>query len=139
MGGLNRDRIRILAARVIAAENVAKGIPFTETFAQLIEKYHFKPEKSFHICMRVYRGGGLTKDAVYLKGFTHLIDYVKQKEELSPLLMGKIRQDYLPVVEELTHRGLLNPPPIKPRFLEKPFIDRLRFFNEGGNLFNITS
>lgn len=139
MGGLNRERIRILAARVVAVDSMAKGNPFTDTFFLLKEKYHFTAEKAFHICTRVYRGGGLTKDAVYLRGFTHLIEYVRHNQDLSSLLMGKIRQDYLPVVEELTHRSLLNKPPLKPRFLEKPFVDQLRFFNEGGNLFNITS
>src|SRR5690606_30729429 len=123
--GLTNERIRTLAARVVAVHHMIAGNSFSDTFFMLTEKYFFKPERAFNIAMRVYRGGGLTKDAVYLKGLLNVIEYIKQGKDITKLLVGKIRQDYLPVIEELVHRGLLNPSPLRPRFLDKPYIDRL--------------
>lgn len=137
MGGLTNERMRVLAARVIAVNHLIKGHTFKDTFALLTDKYAFVPEEAFHISMRVYRGGGLTKDAVYLKGLLHLIDYIKQGNDIAPLLIGKIRQDYLPVVKELTLRGLLNKIPIKPRYLSSPFNEKIKVIKEGGTIFDM--
>src|SRR5690606_22778411 len=99
------------------------GKSFVESFHLLTEKYGFSPRSSFNICMRVYRGGGLTKDAVYLKGFLNIIDYIKEGKDLRDLLIGKIREDYLPVVQELIQRNLLLKTPVVPRFLSEDFND----------------
>src|SRR5690606_25205172 len=98
---------------------------FVETFHLLADKYAFTPHSAFNICMRVYRGGGLTKDAVYLKGFLNIIDYIKQGKDLKHLLIGKIREDYLPVVQELIHRNILLEAPVTPRFLQGDFLKKL--------------
>ncbi|WP_257658146.1 flavohemoglobin expression-modulating QEGLA motif protein [Parapedobacter lycopersici] len=137
VGGLTNERIRILAARVVAVYHMIAGNSFSDTFFMLTDKYQFKSETAFHIAMRVYRGGGLTKDAVYLKGLLNVIEYIKQGKDITKLLVGKIRQDYLPVIEELMHRGLLNPSPLRPRFLDKPFIDRLDDIKNGGSIFKM--
>src|SRR5690606_13603175 len=67
-GGLTNHRMRILAARVVTVHHMLAGNSFADTFDMLTDKYGFKHEVAFHVTMRVYRGGGLTKDAVYLKG-----------------------------------------------------------------------
>ncbi|WP_028298907.1 flavohemoglobin expression-modulating QEGLA motif protein [Olivibacter sitiensis] len=137
VGGLSNDRMRVLAARVIAVNQLTKGYPFRDTFSLLIDKHHFTPADAFHISMRVYRGGGLTKDAVYLKGLLNLIEYIKNGYDLAPLLIGKIRQDYIPVINELTFRGLLNKIPIKPRYLSPPFNKKIKYIKEEGTIFNM--
>lgn len=137
--GLTNERIRTLAARVVAVNHMIAGNSFSDTFFMLTEKYFFKPERAFNIAMRVYRGGGLTKDAVYLKGLLNVIEYIKQGKDITKLLVGKIRQDYLPVIEELVHRGLLNPSPLRPRFLNKPYIDRLDDIKDDGSIFKMIS
>ncbi|GAA4793526.1 flavohemoglobin expression-modulating QEGLA motif protein [Olivibacter ginsenosidimutans] len=136
-GGLTNERLRILAARVIAVNHMITGNTFVDTFFLLTDKYQFKPQDAFHITMRVYRGGGLTKDAVYLKGLLHLIDYIKQGKDIAPLLIGKIRQDYIPVINELTFRGLLSKIPIKPRYLNDPYVKKLNDIKKGGNIFTM--
>lgn len=136
-GGLTNDRLRILAARVIAVNHMITGNSFVDTFFLLTDKYLFKAETAFHITMRVYRGGGLTKDAVYLKGLLHLIEYIKQGKDIAPLLIGKIRQDYLPVISELTFRGLLSKIPITPRYLDAPYIHRIKKIKKSGNIFSM--
>ncbi|WP_257957556.1 flavohemoglobin expression-modulating QEGLA motif protein [Parapedobacter tibetensis] len=136
-GGLTNDRMRILAARVVAVYHMVAGNSFPDTFAMLTDKYKFRSELAFYIAMRVYRGGGLTKDAVYLKGLLNVIEYIKQGKDITKLLVGKIRQDYLPVIEGLMHRQLLRPSPLRPRFLEKPYFDRIDEIKKGGSVFKM--
>lgn len=136
-GGLTNQRMRILAARVVAVQNMLTGNSFADTFDMLTEKYGFKHEAAFHVAMRVYRGGGLTKDAVYLKGLLNVIEYVKQGKDIGRLLVGKIRQDYLPIIDELMHRQLLKPSPLRPKFLEKPYIDKLEEIKKDGSVFKM--
>ncbi|GAB3421412.1 flavohemoglobin expression-modulating QEGLA motif protein [Niabella aquatica] len=136
-GGLTGSRIRTLAARVLATHEMVSGKSFVETFNLLTDKYAFAPHSAFNICMRVYRGGGLTKDAVYLKGFLNIISYIKKGKDLKHLLIGKIREDYLPVVQELVHRNILFKAPVTPRFLTEPFKEKLDEIKKDGNIFKM--
>jgi uncharacterized protein (TIGR02421 family) len=138
VGGLDQDRMRILAARVVSVYHLTKGSGFIENFKRLKEEYRFNEETAWDVTMRVYRGGGLTKDAVYLRGLVHLLDYLKQGNELESLLIGKIRQDYIPIVQELIYRKVLYPMPLKPRYLQddsiKPKLEQLK---AGISVFNL--
>ena len=116
-GGLSPGRMKILAGRVIAVDSLINHQDFVKTFELLTDTYGFGLRKAFFITTRVYRGGGLTKDAIYLRGFLALIKYLKEGNSLEPLLIGKIRQSYIPVIEELVVRKVLKPLPIKPRYL----------------------
>jgi len=136
-GGLTNQRMRILAARVVAVHHMLAGNPFTATFDLLVEKHGFKPETAFYIAMRVYRGGGLTKDAVYLKGLLNVVEYVKEGNDISRLLIGKIRQDYLPIIQELLHRRLLKPLPLRPKYLNPPYLDKVDEIRKGGSVFKM--
>ena len=120
VGGLTPSRLRLLAARVIAVQAIMRGADFVETFHILHEDHGFSARQAFTITMRVYRGGGLTKDAIYLKGLMRVLKWLKDGNELEPLLIGKIREDYLPLINELLYRGMLRPPPLRPRYLEFP-------------------
>ena len=70
--------------------------------------------------MRVYRGGGLTKDAIYLRGLQAILEYVKKGGHLTPLMVGKMSARHIPIIEELQHRKVLNPTPFLPRYLKHP-------------------
>ena len=70
--------------------------------------------------MRVYRGGGLTKDAVYLKGLVILLNYLKRGGALSPLFVGKITAADISLIRELQWRQVLHPAPLKPRYMDHP-------------------
>ncbi|MHC2990355.1 hypothetical protein OB13_01665 [Pontibacter sp. HJ8] len=138
VGGLDQDRLRTLAARVIAVHHLTKGCSFTDNFCRLKEAYKFDDETAFGIAMRVHRGGGLTKDAVYLRGLVHLLRYLKEGNELEPLLIGKIRQEYIPIVQELIYRQVLRPAPIKPRYLLDPAVKpKLEKLKAGISVFNL--
>lgn len=67
VGGLSPSRLRTLAARVIGADMVAKGATFIELY-RLMCRYGFSRRPAFNLTLRLLRGGGLTKDLVYLRG-----------------------------------------------------------------------
>lgn len=136
-GGLTKSRMRTLAGRVIAVNEMVSGKNFIDTFYLLTEKYHFSERSAFNISMRVYRGGGLTKDAVYLKGLLNIIEFIKKGKDLKQLLVGKIRQDYLPVVQELVHRRILKEAAITPRFLQEDYAEKLDQIKADGNIFKM--
>ncbi|MCJ7582925.1 MAG: DUF1704 domain-containing protein [Candidatus Aminicenantes bacterium] len=125
-GGLTRPRIRMLAARVIATHCLIEGASFVETFRKLNQTFGFQQHSAFMVTMRVFRSGGLTKDAVYLKGFLALIQSLKRGEELEPLFVGKIGAAHIPIIRELQWRKVLHPPPLRPRYMADPkFQERL--------------
>jgi uncharacterized protein (TIGR02421 family) len=117
-GGLTRNRVKTLAGRVIAVDAMINGATFTETFHLLKEEYAFMPKTAFTITMRVYRGGGLTKDAVYLRGFLNIFDYIASGGALDLLFVGKIAASHIPLVKELLLRKVLHEPLLYPRYLE---------------------
>lgn len=118
--GLSRPRLRLLAGRVLAARRLIEGASFIETFDELAHRYGFVQRVAFIITMRIYRGGGLTKDAVYLKGLVILLNYLEQGGELEPLFIGKITAADISLVRELQWRQVLNPAPLKPRYMDYP-------------------
>jgi len=130
VGGLSRPRLRLLAARVVAVREMIKGASFVETFGQLVNQYRFDRRTAFMITMRVYRGGGLTKDAVYLKGLLEVLSYIASGGELNPLYVGKIATEHITIMRELTWRGVLRDPPLVPRYLDREDVlrrlDRVR-------------
>ena len=120
VGGLSRPRLRVLAARVLAARLMLDGASFVETFRKLCQTYGFERRTAFIVTMRIYRGGGLTKDILYLLGFQQLLDYLGKGESLKPLFVGKIAATHIPIVQELKWRQVLREPPLTPRYLKHP-------------------
>lgn len=130
VGGLSKPRLRLLAARVLAVHNLIQGASFVETFRILSQQYGMGQRTAYTVTMRVYRGGGLTKDAVYLRGLVEILDYLRMGGELGPLMIGKIARDHVPMVKELRLREVLPAPPLTPRYMFDPGVaqklDRLR-------------
>ena len=130
VGGMSRPRLRLLAARVIAARSMLDGASFIDTFRELNGSYNLGRRVAFTVAMRAYRGGGLSKDAVYLKGLRQILEYLGKGGELEPLFVGKISVEHIPIIRELQWRGVLTEPPLKPRYLNNPEalarLDRVR-------------
>lgn len=132
VGGLSPARLRILAARVIAARYLQDGATFVETFQHLHQEHDFEQRSAYRIVTRIYRSGGFTKDAVYLRGLVGILEYFSKGGDLEPLLIGKIARRHIPVVRELRHRGVLIPPPLLPAYLsEKGPTARLKALTPG--------
>lgn len=120
VGGLSRPRLRLLAARVLAARHLVDGASFVETFSELHRIHEFDRRTAFTVAMRIYRGGGLTKDAIYLRGLREVLAYVARGGKLEPLFVGKIATEHIPIVSELHWRGVLREAPLTPRYFERP-------------------
>lgn len=120
VGGLTRARLRLLAARVVAVDAMIEGADFIECFDLLRDTHGFSPRGAFNIAARIYRSGGLAKDAIYLRGFKEVLDLLAAGRSLDPFWFGKIAGRHVPIVEELELRGLLHRPRSLPQFLADP-------------------
>lgn len=125
-GGLSRHRIRILAGRVIAVRSMTDDDGFANTFARLHEEFGFSLSQSYSTTLRAYRGGGLTKDVIYLRGLRDVLEYIAQGHDLEPLYVGKIGLQHLPYIQEMRRRGIIRAPGVLPRCWTEPgFVKRL--------------
>ena len=118
VGGLSGARLRVLAGRVVAARCLEDGASFIETFRRLERDHQFEQRTAYRITMRIYRGGGLTKDAVYLRGLIGVLDYLSKGGDMESLLIGKIARRHIPIIRELRRREVLHAPPLMPTYLE---------------------
>ena len=116
-GGLTRTRLRLLAARVVAVEAMLKGATFIDVYRTLTRTHGFSSKGAFGIAARVFRSGGLAKDAIYLKGFREVMELVRAGASLQPFWLGKIAVRHAPAIEELLQRGLVHAPLFTPLFL----------------------
>ena len=119
-GGLSRPRLRLLAARVVASRLMIEGATFVEVFRELDRTYDFAHRTAFGITTRVFRGGGLTKDVSYLRGFLGMLDYLREGGDYASLLVGKFGPEHIPIIEELRWREVLVPSVLRPRYLDDP-------------------
>ena len=55
--------------------------------------------------MRVFRSGGLTKDAIYLRGLHDLVRLPRRRRRLDALWLGKMALSDVPLIVELRDRG----------------------------------
>ena len=117
VGGMTVGRLRQLAARVVACSWMLNGAAFVESHRMLVQEFAFSELAAFNIVVRLYRGGGLAKDAMYLRGLLQILDHIRSGGELGPFWMGKISASHFGVMQELNSRGLLKAPQIEPQFL----------------------
>jgi uncharacterized protein (TIGR02421 family) len=115
-GGLTANRLRTLAGRVLVADLMLQGASFVKAFERLRDPYRFTAQRAFLMTLRVFRGGGLTKDIIYLRGFRDLLEYLGSGHELEPLYVGKIGLHHLPSIQEMRRRGIIHAPGVLPRF-----------------------
>ncbi len=137
-GGLSRPRLRLLAARVVASRHMIEGATFVEVFRELDRTYDFEHRTAFGITTRVFRGGGLTKDVSYLRGFLGMLDYLREGGDYSSLLVGKFGPEHIPIIEELRWREVLAPSVLRPRYLDDPAgVQRLAALRQSSNVLDL--
>ncbi|NUO54137.1 MAG: DUF1704 domain-containing protein [Polyangiaceae bacterium] len=116
-GGFDAERLRLIAARVVGVRRLIERTSFPRLVEELTDGLGFGPRAAFLVAMRVFRGGGLTKDAIYLRGLRNLLAHLASGGAIEPLLIGKVSLERLPLVEELLRRQLLVLPGLTPRWL----------------------
>lgn len=122
-GCLPATRLRVLAARVVAADLAVRHEPIEAIFHALHHRFGLAPEPAFDVAVRAKRGGGLTKDAVYLAGLKELLAWLGSGGDITQLFLGKfsLRQRHLMV--DLLDAGLLTPAALLPTCLTDPDAD----------------
>ncbi len=136
--GLTGTRLRLLAARVVSARRLVDGASFAEVFRELNSVYGFERQIAFNITTRIFRGGGLTKDSIYLRGLLRLLEYLKNGGELEPLFVGKISANHVHIIKELQWRKILHPAMLRPAFLgDSNSIQKLNDLKNGLTVLNL--
>ena len=107
-GNLTLKRLKELAYRVIAVDSLAKGYDFVSTFDLLKNNYKLDKNDAFSVTLRAHRGGGFTKDYLYLSGLIKLYKYYMSGKKLDNLLTGKVSLAYEGQIEKLQSCGLAN-------------------------------
>ena len=105
-GCLTLHRLKELAYRVIAADTLLKGFDFCATFDLLHNQYKLNREEAYTIALRAHRGGGFTKDYMYLTGLKKVYDGFQEQENLNLLLAGKVSFEYAHIVTKWQEEGL---------------------------------
>ena len=116
-GNLSPLRLRTLAARVVAVRMLTDGASFMDVFRAMYDEFGFGQKAAFVIATRVFRGGGLTKDVVYLRGLRDLLAYLREGHRFGRLFAGKFSLSQLPALKEIYRIGLLEQPRILPAYM----------------------
>ena len=118
-GNITLKRLQGLALRVLAVKEMLKHGDFRHTYSFLHEEYKLSPNDAFKLAVRVHRGGGFTKDYLYLRGVSQALDLAKQRD-IRNLYVGKTGFDYLSVIDEMIERQLVSEAAYYPQFLVEP-------------------
>lgn len=119
-GCMTIGRLKTMALRVLAVRSLIRGNSFRNTFLLLKEQYQVSDERAFTITARVYRGGGFTKDYLYLNGFHLILNAYESEPDFLHLLTGKTSIKYLPMISRLVEKGYLVPPKFISPALRNP-------------------
>lgn len=119
-GNISINRLQILALRVKTIEKMLSGFNFKQTFSYLMDTGLLNETQAFFMTARIFRGGGFTKDHLYLKGFKDILKYYNQNNHIMSLLIGKTSLKYKDVIEEMIERKIFLPPKYKTQSFVHP-------------------
>ncbi len=117
-GNITLSRLKKIAFRVIITDMMCSGANFIECFNYLVNDHAVPSNDAYTIVTRIFRGGGFTKDYLYLSGFVEIMRFWKNDNDLSPLLVGKTSIEFYDTIEEMIGREMIE----KPRFITKNFL-----------------
>ncbi len=107
-GALTLKRLKELAYRVLASDSLIKGYTFSDTFDLIHNQYKLNRDDAFGITLRAHRGGGFTKDRLYLSGLRKIYKRYRKEESMEPLLSGKVSLDSEMAIKRLSKMGLVS-------------------------------
>ena len=118
--GINHRHLLKVAARAIAVEAMQNNATFVETFREVKAAAHVPDRLAFQICMRAHRGGGFSKDVIYLRGFIKIVEYLRTGGSFENLFIGKAGFKYLADLRKLIDANVLAQPLLMPTYTKKP-------------------
>lgn len=114
-GNMTLDRLQKLAYRVLITDMMCSGASFMDCFKRLHNDYQVNPNDAFTIVTRIFRGGGFTKDFLYLSGLAKVLKFWQDGNDIAPLLVGKTSLEYYDLITEMIEREII----IRPKYLTK--------------------
>jgi len=105
-GALTLRRLKELAYRVLASDSLIKGYSFADTFDLIHGTYKLNRNDAFTITLRAHRGGGFTKDRLYLSGLKKIYKRYTEGASMDLLLCGKVSLAYEEQIKYLQSLGL---------------------------------
>lgn len=108
-GALTLKRLKELSHRVLASDSLIKGYTFADTFDMIHAQYKLDRDTAFSITLRAHRGGGFTKDRLYLSGLRKIYKRYQQQKPMDILLSGKVSLDWEELIEHSLKIGLAVP------------------------------
>ena len=127
---LTVERLKELSLRVVGISSMLTDHEFRKTAEMLMDEYGMGIEKAFYLTTRIFRGGGFTKDYLYLGGLREVSKLMRESDGTGDLMVGKTHHKYLPLINEMIDRKLILPPkhtnPAYAKNLnENPLIDHI--------------
>ncbi|HEY6880467.1 MAG TPA: tyrosine/phenylalanine carboxypeptidase domain-containing protein [Polyangiales bacterium] len=115
LGLMCNDRLRTLAARVVATVALYDGATFGEVARMLCDHHEFTPEAAIAIAERTFRGGGVARDAGYLAGFLRVRNAILGSEAtLDELRRGRVSLRAVSALRGLEQGGFVLPACYRP-------------------------
>ena len=116
-GLLDGNRLRMLAARVLVTDAMHQGARFGAVVRHLMIEHGFEPAQAVALCQRAFRGGGVARDAVYLRGWLRVRRAILAGQaSLAELQIGKVSLGDLPTIRLLRQEGLVRDGIYTPSF-----------------------
>jgi uncharacterized protein (TIGR02421 family) len=109
-GNISMKRLKKLAYRVIIVDMMCSGADFVECYSFLIDDHNLDQDEAFSLVTRIFRGGGFTKDYLYLSGFVQILRLWQSENDLDPLLIGKTSLDFYHTINEMIQRDMVQKP-----------------------------
>ncbi len=107
-GCLTLYRLKELSYRVLATDSLRKGFNFCDTFDLLHNQYKLNREEAYNITLRAHRGGGFTKDHLYLTGLKKVYNLYQDGASLENILAGKVTLEKESLINNWKKDGLAN-------------------------------
>ncbi len=109
-GNISMKRLKKLAYRVIIVDMMCDGADFIECYNFLLNDHGLNKDEAFSVVTRIFRGGGFTKDYLYLSGFVKILHFWEKDNDLTPLLIGKTSLDFYHTINEMMQREMIQKP-----------------------------
>jgi uncharacterized protein (TIGR02421 family) len=114
-GLMDACRLRTIAARVVVTDRLHSGATFPDTARMLVRDLSFSPSEAIVLCERAWRGGGVARDACYLRGFVRVRRALAHGlASIDDLRAGRIGLDDLAELRALARDGFYVPPAVRP-------------------------
>ncbi len=123
-GQINLTRLKVLALRVIAVNMLLKGDKFYQVYEFLADSGVLNVNEAFALTTRIFRGGGFTKDHLYLKGFKDIVQLANTRS-LDNLYLGKTGIAHLDALDALVEQGIFTRPKYLPDTSRDPKPDAI--------------